>query len=60
MTTTLLSWWQQLNIALAVRGEPGATYGEIVGVTAGRPAWRSVDPREPRIVNVIINRRKAP
>jgi hypothetical protein len=52
----LLDFWKKLNAALAVRGEPDALYGEA-------RAWfesRAVSAVDERLVNQVVNARKAP
>ncbi len=51
-------WWERLNAALAEHKEPEALYGEAKRWYEYRPNWQNLDPREPRIINQIINARK--
>jgi hypothetical protein len=53
-----LTWWEKLNSALAVRGEPEALFGEAKDWYRFRPNWQNLEPSEPRIINQIINARK--
>jgi hypothetical protein len=49
-----LTFWEKLNVALAIRGEPEALYGEA-------RAWyreRVVPAVDDRMVNQVINHRK--
>ncbi len=53
-----LNWWKRLNIALAVRDQPEAIYGEARSWYVYRPNMCNLDPSEPRILNRIINERR--
>jgi hypothetical protein len=56
--TIFVRWWEQLNTALAERQEPEALLGEAKRWYEYRPNWKNLNPREPRIINQIINARK--
>jgi hypothetical protein len=57
--TPFINWWRDLNVALVIRGEPEALYGEALQwarwTETNRPAMTAVDER---LVNRVINERK--
>ena len=53
-----LEWWKRLNVALTIRGEPEALYGEAKDWYDFRPGWQHQEPSNPEILNRIINQRK--
>jgi hypothetical protein len=53
MLISFLQFWSQLNVALAIRGEPEARYGEARDWYASR-VFPAVDER---LVNRVINQR---
>jgi hypothetical protein len=49
-----MQWWQALNVALAVRGEPEALWGEAHAWWQ----WRPIKFVDDRLVNKLINSRQ--